>query len=202
MDIEVDVQCKNAVPRWAVVSSLAAPVAMIGGWTVAATRQVGGFDPVGQTISELAAHGAHDRWIMTAGLVLLGVCHLVTAAGLRTVATAGRVLLGVGGASILAVAALPLPTQGTSAWHGITAGIAFVALSLWPLASGVTAVNGLVSAVLVGLLLVLLVEFQGGHQVGAAERLLAGAQACWPAVVMLRATRRLTVPAITQAGNP
>ena len=47
------------------VSSAAAPVLLIGGWTVAAGRQRGGFDPVVETISALAAHGADDRWLMT-----------------------------------------------------------------------------------------------------------------------------------------
>jgi hypothetical membrane protein len=188
MDIHADVQRNAVVPRWAAVSSLLAPVAMIGGWTLAAARQPGGFDWVRRTISELAGHGAHERWIMTTGLALVGLCHLVTALGLRTVAKPGRVLLAIGGVAILAVAALPLPAQGTSLGHGIAAGVAFVTLAVWPAASGVTVVNGLASAVLTGFLLLFLVEIQGGGDyVGATERLLAGAQALWPAVVTLGA---------------
>ena len=33
------------VPRWALASAIAAPVAMIGGWSLAASRQPS-FDPV------------------------------------------------------------------------------------------------------------------------------------------------------------
>ncbi|HEV7977367.1 DUF998 domain-containing protein [Amycolatopsis sp.] len=191
MDLLADVQRNAVVPQWALVSSLVAPVAMIGGWSIAADRQPGGFDWVRRTISELAGHGAHERWIMTTGLALLGICHLVTAAGLRTAATPGRVLLAIGGAAIIAVAALPLPAHGTSLWHGVAAGVVFVTLSAWPVASGVTAVNGLASAVLTGLLLLFLVELQGGGAyAGATERLLAGAQACCPAVVTLSASAR------------
>jgi zinc transporter ZupT len=41
------------VRGWAVASAVAAPVGMIGGWTLAAVLQRG-FDPVRETISELA----------------------------------------------------------------------------------------------------------------------------------------------------
>jgi len=191
MDLQADVQRDAVVPSWATVSSLVAPVAMIGGWTVAADRQPGGFDWARRTISELAGYGAHERWIMTTGLVLLGICHLMTAAGLRTAATPGRVLLAIGGAAIITVAALPLPAHGTSLWHGIAAGVAFVTLSAWPVASGATVVNGVASAALTGLLLLFLVDLRsGGDYVGTTERLLAGAQACWPAVVTLSAVTR------------
>ena len=53
------------VPWWAVVSSLAAPVLLIGGWTVAAAVQPVSFDAVVRTISELAARDTPHRWLMT-----------------------------------------------------------------------------------------------------------------------------------------
>ena len=74
----------SPVRRWALASALLAPFAVIGGWTLAATRQPRGYSSVRDTISALAGHAATDRWIMTTGLVLLGLCHLVTAAGLRS----------------------------------------------------------------------------------------------------------------------
>ncbi|MDQ3154878.1 MAG: DUF998 domain-containing protein, partial [Actinomycetota bacterium] len=86
-----------SVPRWAVVSAAAAPVLLIGGWTLAATRQPAGFDSAVDTISALAAYGAADRWIMTAGLAGLGACHVVTALGLRSAALPGRLVLATGG---------------------------------------------------------------------------------------------------------
>ena len=46
----------QGVPWWGVVSSAAAPVLMIGGWTVAASVQPR-FDPVADTVSALAAPG-------------------------------------------------------------------------------------------------------------------------------------------------
>jgi hypothetical protein len=63
---------------WALLSSTAAPVLLIGGWTLAATRQPAGFDSTRDTISALAALDARDRWIMTVALAGVGVAHLAT----------------------------------------------------------------------------------------------------------------------------
>jgi hypothetical membrane protein len=198
----------RTVPRWALASAIAAPVGMIGGWTLAATRQPA-FDPTQQTISALAARTATDAWIMTAGLAITGLAHLVTAAGLRPVPRAGRALLALGGAATLAVAALPSDVAPHA--HGVAATIGFGALSLWPAFStslfstqvhspaavkvtsaGVLrpAVSLTASAVLVGLLAAFGAELaRDGDAVGLTERALAGAQALWPLVVVVALRR-------------
>jgi hypothetical protein len=51
----------RSVPWWGLVSSAAAPVLLVGGWTLAAGLQPGSFDAVAGTISSLAAEGAADR---------------------------------------------------------------------------------------------------------------------------------------------
>lgn len=118
---------------WGVASSAAAPVLLIGGWTLAGALQRAGFDPVEGTISALAARDADSRWVMTAALAGVGACHLTTAAALRSAAPAGRAVLAAGGVGSLLVAAFPLPTGGgTSAAHTVAAGLAFGALSAWP----------------------------------------------------------------------
>ncbi|MFY1701564.1 DUF998 domain-containing protein [Micromonospora sp. WMMA1923] len=123
----------RVVPRWVLASAGAAPVFLIGGWTLGAARQPGGFDGVSGTISALATVDATDRWIMTLGLVGLGLCHCVTAAGLRTLGAGGRALLALGGVATVAVAAFPLPAGGGSAApHTVAAAVAFGALALWP----------------------------------------------------------------------
>lgn len=117
------------------MSSAAAPLLLIGGWTVAAARQEGGFDPVTQTISALAALDATDRWVMSSALVGVGLAHLTTAAALRSAATPGRLVLAGGGAATVLVAAFPLPTvvgDGGSTPHALVAGISFGALAVWP----------------------------------------------------------------------
>ena len=173
--------------RWTVASSLLAPVTMIGGWTVAAAVHPG-FDQVRDTISALAAVDAPHRWIMTTGLAVLGVCHVVTAAGLPDARTAGRVLLAVGGIATAAVAALPQPAHG----HEIAAAIAFGALSIWPAVAAAPDVRS--SRIATAVLLLCLAGFGlalwTDQLVGLSERVLAGAQSCWPAVAVLLSRRR------------
>lgn len=189
----------RSVPWWARTAAAAAPVLLIGGWTVAAARQVGGFDPVHQTISALAAHGATDRWLMTAALAGTGVSYIVTALGLRGAALPGRVLLGCGGVATVGVAAFPLAETGDSVAHAVVAGIAFVSVAAWPTVAGrpdadlpiglrrpVALVAG---AVLLGLVGWFAVELNG-PRVGLAERVAAGAQALWPFVVVLTTRSR------------
>jgi hypothetical membrane protein len=177
------------IPWWAVLSATLAPVLLIGGWTVAAARQGPGFSSVRDTISALAGRGATDRWLMTAALYGLGLCHLVTALGLRSAAPTGRILLALGGVATLAVAAFPLPREGDSAPHTVAAWIAFAVLAIWPAFAG-GAVPSLVAfggaALLVGLALWLGVSlFVDQPRLGLAERFAAGAQALWPLVIVL-----------------
>jgi hypothetical membrane protein len=187
------------VPRWALASAIAAPVAMIGGWTLAAARQPS-FDPAQETISALAASTATDPWIMTAGLAITGVAHVVTAAGLRPVPRRARVLHARGGAATLAVALLAVDAAPRA--HGIAAGIGFGALALWPALAGRRGATGVLrpavtvgaSVVLVGLLGWFVVELQGGGELtGLSERAVAGTQAVWPLVVVV-ALRRARQP--------
>jgi hypothetical membrane protein len=185
------------VPGWALASAALAPVALIGGWTLAASRQPGHFSPVHQTISALAARGASDRWIMTAGLAALGACHVVTALGLRPAPRNGRWLLATGGVATTVVAAAPQPEHGSAPAHLAAAGVGFVALSLWPaFASGGTGPVVLrrrsgvaTSAVLLALLGWLAVEIGDDDLVGLSERLLAGAQALVPLGVVFALRR-------------
>lgn len=189
------------VPWWALVSSIAAPVLLISGWTLAAAVQPVPFDSVVQTISELAARDTPHRWLMTSALVGLGLSHLVTALSLAPAATAGRLTHGLGGLATLLVAAFPLPGAGrSSSAHTAAATVAFISLAVWPAFAWtrrrvpgqvVAAVLGpRVSAAATGVLLLAVAWFfaellLGGQRVGLAERVAAGAQAVWPMAVVL-----------------
>jgi len=195
---------RERVPWWGLVSSAAAPVLLIGGWTVAAGLQPGEFDSVADTISALAALDANDRWVMTAGLAGLGVCHIATALALKPLARPGRLLLGAGGVATLLVAAFPLPADGNgSVPHTIAAGAAFTALSVWPAlawrrsdrtdvpAPARPAVALGAAAVLLGLLGWFGAELAADDgRVGLSERAVAGAQSLWPLAVVLLSRRR------------
>jgi hypothetical membrane protein len=177
------------------VSSVLAPVLLIGGWTLAASLQPGGFDSRGGTISALAGLGATDRWVMTLAIAGVGLCHVVTASALRPAARGGRILLGLGGVASLLVAAVPLPAGGdSSAMHGVAAVASFALLTIWaPYAGlrdpavpwGLRRPVALASGAVLGLLTLwfFVAAVTGAADIGLAERAAAGAQALWPAVV-------------------
>lgn len=186
--------------RWAWIPAVTAPLALVGGWTLAAQRQTRDFSSVRDTISALAGRTADDRWIMTVGLGVLGLAHIGTAASLSGARLPGRLVLAAGGAATVMVAFLPLPASGPSRQHGVAAGVAFVALSLWPALAGSPAAHVRVlrtrpalcaSAVLFATLGAFAAELarQGDH-IGLTERAAAGAQAVWPLVVVTAALRR------------
>lgn len=170
-------------------SAAAAPVFLIGGWTAGAARQPDGFDSVTDTISALAAHGATDRWVMTAGLAGLGACHLVTALGLRLAAWPGRVVLGVGGVATMLVAAFPQPEGGSSTAHFWAAATGFTTLAVWPALAWRNRAGLATAAGLLGPVGWFAVElFSEGDVIGLSERVVAGSQALTPlaTVVLLR----------------
>ncbi len=198
------------VPWWGLASAVAAPVLLIGGWTLAAALQENGFDQVSGTISALARIDGDHRWVMTTGIAGTGIAHVVTALALRPASVPGRWWYAVGGLATAAVAVFPLPAGGSEAGaplHTLTAGIAFGLLGTWPLVERLargrrsddealpaglrTPVVAGASVVLLGTLAWFGVEL-GGDRVGLAERVAAGAQALWPLAVVLsaRAARR------------
>ena len=133
---------------------------------------------------------------------------------------AGRLILMAGGAAVVLVAAFPETAGGGgSLAHTFWSTFAFVTLALWPLAAsrrgplapawlrpGACAVA---AGVLFGLLVWFYTELIGaGGQLGLAERVLAGAEAGWPLMVVLacrwsdyRAMRR-TRPARADIQGP
>jgi hypothetical membrane protein len=188
------------VPWWGVISSVAAPVLLIGGWTVAAGLQPRSFDPVADTISALAAEDATDRWVMTCALLGLGACYVLTALALRPAASPGRLILALGGVATILVAANPEPAGSGSLPHTVSAATAFIAVAIWPAISirrGPSAPWGLrpaacVSAtvIMLGLLVWFYVELGlGGRHLGLAERVLAGVEAIWPLAITLTCYR-------------
>ena len=125
-------QADATVSRQAVVSSLVAPVLLVVGWLYAVSLAPG-FDPVRQPVSDLTAANAPNRSVMTAVLMLVGLCHVVTAFGLRPADPTGRWLLGGGGGSLVVLALIPNRVVGHyylvhTYWSALTFGL----LALWP----------------------------------------------------------------------
>ena len=197
------------IPWWSLVSAAAGPVLLVGGWTLAESRQPSNYDPVRDTISALAAQGATDRWIMTSGLAGLGACYLITAAGLAPAKAAGRCVLAVGGVGTVLVAAFPQPVQGNSVAHTVAATVAFVALAAWPACAArrrpcpvllTPTASALATLGLLGLVGWFALELHGGQR-GLAERCAAGAEALWPLAVVFTARRFLRRRTALSAGS-
>jgi hypothetical membrane protein len=193
---------RGRVPGWAVVSAGLAPVLATGGWLVADAVQPASYSPVRQTISVLAGHAGTDRWIMTGALFLVGGCQLLTAAGLTGVRVPARVLLAVAGLSSIGVAVSPEPALGSTPQHLAWTALGAVAIAVWPAFVARRAPPrplilspygcAAVTAVFMVLLGWLVIETQGGADLGLAERLTVSTEACWPFVVAvaLRQTSR------------
>jgi hypothetical membrane protein len=180
---------------WAWPSAAAAPVLLVGGWTVAAGRQPSGYNSIRDTISALAARGATDRWVMTTALCGVGVCYAITALGLPAARRVGRSVLALGGIGTVFVAAFPQPVRGNSVAHTVAATVAFVALAAWPVLAS-RRETGLAllrrgaaipaTCVLFGLILWFVLEVHGSHR-GLAERSAALGETLWPLAVVAAA---------------
>ncbi|GAA4800284.1 DUF998 domain-containing protein [Streptomyces ziwulingensis] len=183
------------VPRWVLLSSGCAPLALIAGWTVGGALEGPGYDPVSDTISVLGAYGTPGYWAMTGAFLVLGGCHLLTAWGLRTASAAGRVALGGGGVAAFMVVMLPAPASGGSLRHGTAVVIGFTLLAVWPVLAARGAVAAApwalrpapalaaTAAMTVGGAWFLF-EMQRHGAAGAAERVVTFAQSVWPFVVV------------------
>ncbi|MFF5181174.1 DUF998 domain-containing protein [Micromonospora sp. NPDC000316] len=200
----------RAVPNWAVATAAAAPLVLVAGWTVAETRQPAGYDPIRDTISELAGQDATDAWIMVTSLVLLGCCYLAVAAVLHAAGLPSRFLLAIGGVATVALVAFPRPPVGGSLSHGIAATVAVLALALWPAGSALRLPRGRddahpsapqppwafrrgvglgATAVLLALFGWSAFEVTSGSRTGLAERVTAVAVSLWPLFAVLSARR-------------
>jgi hypothetical membrane protein len=193
---------RELIGRPAIVSASLAPIFFVGGSIIAGALSPG-YDPVRQTISELAAGDAPTRVLMTTFFVLTGLCHLVTVSCARGIGIPGRVAFLVGALASLGVAAFPLPSvAGTSATHTTFAIVGFVFLAAWPLLGMrfrrdfpwlVRPVGSLVgTAILTALCIWFLIVWtsHSSPDVGLVERIAADAESIWPAVVATALYRR------------
>lgn len=194
------------VPWWSLLSAAIAPVALITGWLVVQMRQPASYNPIHDTLSSLSPVDPVDRAILLGAPGVLGICQIVTAAGLRPIAAAGRIILAIGGAALAMTVLFP-QRAGSLTAHGLVAGTAFIAFALWPVAAALApqaetlpdppwAIRPLVVRTAAVVLVLLVGWFAGelflGTQAGLAERVTSAADVLWPltVVVSCRHSRR------------
>lgn len=194
--------------RPALVSSALAPVFFIGG-TLVAEALWPEFDPVQQTISELAAGDAPTRVFMTIMFALTGLSHLVTSVFAVGIGRPGRIALGLAGLATLGVAAFPLPTIATSSTaHTLAAMAGFVQLAVWPVLGMrrsrdypwlIRPLGAVLGTVLMGGLCFWFLSVWTSDDVvalGVSERAAANLESLWPLfVVIALAARQRRAPA-------
>ena len=177
------------------VSAGLAPVLATGGWLVAEAVQPASYSPIRETVSVLAGHAGTDRWIMTGSLFLVGGCQLVTAAGLAGVGVPARVVLAVAGLCSIGIAVSPEPARGSTPQHLAWTSLGAVALAVWPAFVARRAPprplilssygRAVVIALFFALLGWLVIETQGGSDLGLAERVFLSTETCWPFIVAI-----------------
>jgi uncharacterized protein DUF998 len=198
----------HPVPGWTVVSAGLSPALATGGWLVADAVQPASYSPIRKTVSVLAGHAGTDRWIMTGALFLVGACQLLTALGLTGIGVPARLLLAVAGLSSIGIAASPEPATGSTPQHLAWTALGAVVIAVWPAFVARRAPprppiltgygRAVVTAVFIALLGWLVIETQGGRDLGLAERLFLSIETCWPFVVAV-ALRHTTI--ISQDGR-
>jgi len=184
---------RHPVPWWAVVAAGLSPVLATGGWLIAGAVQPASYSPIRETVSVMAGHAGTDRWIMTGALFLVGGCQLVTAVGLVGVGVPARILLGVAGLCSIGIAVSPEPTRGSTPQHLAWTSLGAVVLAVWPAFVARRAPprplilssygRAVVTAVFMALLGWLVIETQGGSDLGLAERLFLSIETCGPFIV-------------------
>ncbi|MBP0455898.1 DUF998 domain-containing protein [Streptomyces montanisoli] len=186
-------------PWWVRLASLSAPVLLVCGWSIGELMMDPGYDPVSQTISILASDGAGGYWVMTTAEFALGVCYLATAVGLRAAALAGRLALGAGGLTALALIVVPAPPSGGSLRHGLVAAVGFSLLAVWPVLAARGGrppwgfrlpVTATVSVAMWVCAAWFWYELKDGGAAGVAERVLTFAQSLWPLLAVASCPRR------------
>ena len=121
----------------AALCGIGGPTAFVAAWAVGGLL-ADGYDPLVQTISELAGEGAPTQPLMTAGFVAFGVLLPLWAPVLarRLEAPALRPVVTTAGLATLAVAAAPITRDGGSTQdllHTIAAATGYLAMAATPL---------------------------------------------------------------------
>lgn len=104
------------------------------GWVLAGSMWPG-YDPVRQTISDLAANESPVKYLMSAFFLLGGTLSLVGAVWTRGFSMPGRIAIFVSGLATYGLTIFPTPLIGYSTPHRVFAITSFVLSSAWPLLS-------------------------------------------------------------------
>jgi len=116
----------------AFIAALIGPVQSAMGWLIAGSLWAE-YNPVKQTISDLAAPESPVHLIMSSFFILGGTLTIIAAIWARTLALPGRIALLISGLCTYGLTIFPTPLVGYSIWHRVFAISSFVLSAGWPI---------------------------------------------------------------------
>jgi len=116
----------------AFIAALVGPVQSALGWLIAGSLWAE-YNPVKQTISDLAAPDSPVHVIMSSFFILGGTLTIIAAIWARTLALPGRIALLISGLCTYGLTIFPTPLVGYSIWHRVFAISSFVLSAGWPI---------------------------------------------------------------------
>lgn len=116
----------------AFIAAIIGPIQSVLGWVIAGSLWPD-YNPVTQTISDLAAFESPVKWIMSAFFVFGGVLTIIASIYARTLALPGRIALFVSAIATFGLTIFPTPLIGYSVEHRIFAIISFSLSAFWPI---------------------------------------------------------------------
>jgi hypothetical membrane protein len=175
----------------ALIASTIGPVQSILGWVISGSLWPG-YDPIRQTISDLAADDSPVQGVQTSFFFLGATLTVIGAIYARTFAMPGRVVLLAAGLATYALAIFTTPSQtGHSDLHRLSATISFILLSAWPLFAmrfdkrypwvirPAAAVSATAAMALMSIWFLTTWLDPAATNVGVAERVIVTAQVFW-----------------------
>ncbi|MDH6532408.1 putative membrane protein [Aurantimicrobium minutum] len=185
----------HQVTRFLLFLAVLGPVQSVVGWSLSAALWPG-YDPIAQTISELASPESPVRYLQSSFFILGALIDIVVALRFTVIALPARVLIFLGGLATIGLTIYPTPLVGVSEPHRVFATISFVIFSVWPVFGMrfsrewppiVRPLASIVSTLILG---AIAIGFLGVwtnpdiHTAGLWERVVTTSQAVYPALVI------------------
>ena len=186
----------NRIEKPAVIAAFIGPVQSVLGWVIAGSLWAG-YDPVFQTISDLAANESPVKWIMSSFFILGGTLSLIGAVYARTLAMPGRVALFVSGLCTYGLTIFPTPLVGHSDMHRVFAISSFVLSAGWPILAmrrdkaapfiirPLASIVGTAAQALLALWFLMVWADPATTNIGVWERIVSTSQSLYVSVVVL-----------------
>jgi len=120
------------IGRPAFIAAIIGPIQSVLGWVIAGALWAE-YNPVTQTISDLAAPESPVNWIMSGFFIFGGILTLIVSVSARTLALPGRIALFLSAIATFGLTIFPTPLVGYSVMHRVFAISSFALSAFWPI---------------------------------------------------------------------